>query len=295
VGSRSIEQASGPFFGREQDLQWLTSQLDELGPRGAIAVVGTTGLGKTRLLLEFARRLRQRAEPLRMCVTACPGRGQMSPYSAILALLARVSEIREGDIAPRETKRGSALADVDPADLARVQALLSQAIVPAPGLDQELRDLLSRIVQARTRRAPHLIALDGAHHADLTSRILLHDVQQMFGDRAMLILLTRDDLVLHQLGLSTERQRLLQPLDDSTMARLITARLGVSELPNELLDHFMRLAKGNPFALEEQLREALAKGQVTLGRNKVKGFDLNIQVELPRSLRLMAEPQYTSS
>lgn len=291
VGSRSIEQASGPFFGREQDLDWLATRLGELGPRGALAVVGATGLGKTRLLLEFAHQLRQRGERLKMCVTACPGRGQMSPYSAILALLARVSEIREGDVAPRAPKRGSALTDVAPEDLARVQALLAESVVPAPGLDQELRDLLSRIVQARTRRAPHLIVLDGAHHADLTSRILLHDVQQLFGDRAMLVLLTRDDLVLHQLGLSSEQHRLLQPLDEATMERLIAARLGVSEVPSDLLDHFARSAAGNPFVLEEQLREALAQGQVTLGRNKIKSYDLSVRVELPRSLRLLASPQ----
>ncbi|HEX2878582.1 MAG TPA: AAA family ATPase [Polyangiaceae bacterium] len=291
MGSRSVEQASGPFFGRESDLDWLAGQVDELGPRGAIAVVGASGLGKTRLLLEFARRLRERSEAMKVCVAACPGRGQMSPYSAILALLARVCEIREGDIAPRELKRGSLLTEVASEDLARVQALLAESIVPTPGLDQELRDLLSRIVQARTRRTPHLIVLDGAHHADLTSRILLHDTQQVFGDRAMFVLLTRDDLVLHQLGLSSERQRLLQPLDDATVARLITARLGVSEAPDDLLAHFTRSAAGNPFVLEEQLREALVQGQITLGRNKVKSYDLNLRIEPPRSLRLLASPQ----
>jgi serine/threonine protein kinase len=290
MGSRSVEQASGPFFGRESDLDWLTGQLDELGPRGAIAVVGASGLGKTRLLLEFARHLRERSEAMKVCVAACPGRGQMSPYSAILALLARVCEIREGDIAPRQLKRSSLLTDVASEDLARVQALLAESIVPTPGLDQELRDLLSRLVQARTRRAPHLIVLDGAHHADLTSRILLHDTQQVFGDRAMFVLLTRDDLVLHQLGLSSERQRLLQPLDDATVARLITARLGVSEAPDDLLAHFTRSAAGNPFVLEEQLREALVQGQITLGRNKVKSYDLSLRIEPPRSLRLLAEP-----
>jgi hypothetical protein len=291
MGSRSVEQASGPFFGREPDLEWLDGQLSELGPSGAIAVVGTSGLGKTRLLLEFAQRLRKRSETMKMCVAACPGRGQMSPYSAILALLARICEIREGDIAPRELKRGSLLTEVAGEDLARVQALLAESIVPTPGLDQELRDLLSRIVQARARRAPHLIVLDGAHHADLISRILLHDIQQVFGDRAMFVLLTRDDLVLHQLGLSSERQRLLQPLDDATVARLITTRLGVSEAPDDLLAHFTQTAAGNPFVLEEQLREALAQGQITLGRNKIRSYDLTLHIEPARSLRLLAEPQ----
>jgi serine/threonine protein kinase len=290
MGSRSVEQASGPFFGREADVDWLAGQLSELGTRGAIAVVGASGLGKTRLLIEFARRLRAQGETTKVCIAACPVRGQMSPYSAILALLARVCEIREGDTAPRQIKRGSLLTDVAAEDLARVQALLAESIVPTPGLDQELRDLLARIVQARTRRKPHLIVLDGAHHADLTSRILLHDIQQVFGDRAMLVLLTRDDLILHQLGLSSERQRLLQPLDDATMARLITTRLGVNEAPDDLLAHFTRTAQGNPFVLEELLREALAQNQITLGRNKIRSYDLSLLVEAPRSLRLLTEP-----
>jgi serine/threonine protein kinase len=291
VGSRSIEQASGPFFGREQELQWLAAQLDERGPRGALAVVGATGLGKTRLLLEFAKQLRERTEPLKVCVASCPGRGQISPYSAILALLARVSEIREGDTEPRSPKSGSVLADVAETDLARVQSLLAESVAATPSLDQELRDLLSRIVMARTRRAPHLIVLDGAHQADLISRILLHDIEQAFGERAMLVLLSRDDLVLQQLGLNADRQCLLPPLEATTMARLIEARLGVTEVPAELLEHFTRSAAGNPFVLEELLREALAQGQVTLGRNKVKSYDLAARIELPRSLRLLAEPQ----
>jgi predicted ATPase len=172
-----------------------------------------------------------------------------------------------------------------------VQALLSESIAPGPSLDQELRDLLSRIVRARTARAPHLIVLDGAHQADLISRILLHDIEQAFGERAMLVLLTRDDIVLQQLGLSADEQRLLAPLDDATMAQLIAARLGVSEVPSDLLEHFTRSAGGNPFVVEELLREALAQGQVTLGRNVIKSYDLNAQIEQPRSLRILAEPQ----
>jgi hypothetical protein len=198
VGSRRVDHASGPFFGRHDALYWLsefTTQLCTPGasPPAAIAVIGDAGIGKTRLLLQLNDLLREANSTVRLCIAACPVRGRTLAYSAVLTLLARLCDIREGDVAPRAQQSHPALVHVDAEDLARATELLSAPPAPTDELDVELGALLTRVVVARATRCPQVLVVDAAHQMDDASRrILARAVASDLGKNALLVLLSRE-------------------------------------------------------------------------------------------------------
>lgn len=291
VGSRSLEQASGPFVGRDCELEWLLQRLQRMDSATGLpplAVIGTAGLGKTRLLLALGQRARERVPGLKLCIASTPVRGEQVPYSGVLALLSRLCEIRDGDSMPQPVRHGHALTHVALNDVQRVQEVLAQAPPPGEQSDDELRDLLLRIVHARVNKGPHLLVLDGAHCLDPhSSRVLGAQFSAQLGRGVCFVVVTRHEPPATTLGIAEPDRLLLAPLEPSAVHEIIAARLNVEQAPEALLAHFAERAQGNPFVLEELLREALAQGQITLGRSQIRAFDASFPLELPRSLRIL--------
>jgi hypothetical protein len=78
----------GPFVGRQEEMRFLASQLELTRRNGRLAlVVGEAGIGKSRLLQEFAARGRRRAEFL-------VGRGSPLSTSIPFSILVEALESR---------------------------------------------------------------------------------------------------------------------------------------------------------------------------------------------------------
>lgn len=295
VGSRSLEQASGPFLGRQNELNWLLQRLQHMDTATQLpplAVSGAVGLGKTRLLLELGQPARERVPGIKLCVASAPVRGEQVPYSGVAALLSRLCEIRDGDSMPQPVRHGHALTHVALNDVQHVQEVLAGAPSPGEQSDTELRDLLLRIVHARINKGPHLLVLDGAHCLDShSSRVLGPQFSERLGPGVCFVVLSRNEATAGALGIAAPDRLVLEPLDPGTMREIIATRLNVAEAPEELAAHFAGRAQGNPFVLEELLREALAQGQITLGRSQIRTFDANLPLQLPRSLRILQQNQ----
>ncbi len=92
-----LEYASSPFFGREEPLARLMAAVVATEREGTARVTwltGQAGVGKTRLAVEAARRVRERWPSRPIVATRAPT-GATTPYAALWALVAELAGLAE--------------------------------------------------------------------------------------------------------------------------------------------------------------------------------------------------------
>src|SRR5262249_17159573 len=172
------ERGLTPFVGREHELTLLQEGWAEAraGRGRVILLIGEAGIGKSRLLLEFQRRLAD--EPVTWLTGRCISYGKEMAYLPIIDLLKHNFHIEEGDddatISAKIERGMEALgAALQPA-IPHVKYLLS---VP-PGDDSVLR------LEAQQRRlklfeALRAMMLHGGQHRPLVPALAdLHSLHQ---------------------------------------------------------------------------------------------------------------------
>jgi DNA-binding SARP family transcriptional activator len=265
-----------PFVGRERVIRHMFGQLMQRDGEqpGMIVVSGETGVGKTRLLDEFAIQASARG-----AVTLCVGRGAHADQFACGAFAVALEEYA----ANRSEAERAEIARAYPG-LARFVPSLGAGIpLPAPATD--LRDyylgLFPSIVQflmdlARTK--PVLLVLGDLHEADAVGldliRYLAHlavgtpllmagalrdpDIEADAGLRQMIEAMTRERLWLridlHCLSRQATDQLVHAmlpgaPVSDDTSAQIYAQSRGNPLFVRELVDGIN--AHGSPVAAEE--------------------------------------------
>lgn len=225
-----------PVFGRDGELSVLASfwqgAVDELEPSLAI-VSGPPGIGKTRLSLEFRRRLHDSGETL----TVLEGRAEPSrtdiPYGLLEQLLSQ---------APRLVG----------------QSPPGQALKGASACPDRLPEIFLSWLRAETEQAPVLLILDDLQWADSLSIGTLGRALRQLAPAPLLVLaLGRPNETRSLVGLWPEaqsRQLVLKGLSAKACERLINQRLG-RKLKAAALTGLIELSGGNPLFLEELIEE----------------------------------------
>jgi DNA-binding SARP family transcriptional activator len=249
-----------PFVGREQVIKRMCDQLalcDGTQP-GMIVVSGEAGVGKTRLLEEFASRAREQG-----AVTLCGGRGAHASQFACGPFAVALEDY----VASRPEAQRAELARTYPA-LARFVPSLgpwSPFLTAAPNLGDYHLDLIPFIVQFLTdlaRTKPVLLVLGDLQDADNIGldliRYLAHlavrmpllmvgalrdpDIEVGAGLRRMIEAMTRE-----RLWLRIELHCLSQRATD----QLVRAMLPGAQLSESALAEIYALSRGNPLFVRE--------------------------------------------
>jgi hypothetical protein len=262
-----------PFVGRDRVLQHLCGQLARgaQSRAGMVLLTGEAGIGKTRLLEEFAAQAgRQGAAVL------WSGRGAHAKQFACGLFAVAL----EGYAASRSAAERHELAGRYPA-LARFIPSLGMGGEPvsAPG-DYHL-DLIPAMVRLLTdlgHRQPVLLVLNDLHDADPCSLDLIRYLAHLAVQRPWLMVgAVREEEVdagseLGRLIEATTRERLCLRIDLCCLSRrdcdqLVRALLPGVRADDELLARIYQRSRGNPLFVGElvrQLRErdnpALAAG-----------------------------------
>jgi predicted ATPase len=264
---------SRAFIGRAEELRRFAATLDRVEQEQPqlVLLAGDAGMGKTRLLVEFAGRAQQRGS--RVLVGGCVELGDIG-----LAYLPVVDALRGLVEDPAEAELVAEVAATVPGlgwllpEVAR--SGLTGALAGA-GLEQlQVFDAVRALLVRRSQRSPVVVVLEDLHWADRASRDLISFLARSLRlGRVMLLASYRSDELhrRHPLRpLLAELVRLpgierieLAPFSRTELAEQLEAIAGVP-LAADQLERIYARSEGNPFYAEELLTAGAGEADVGL-------------------------------
>jgi class 3 adenylate cyclase len=255
---------------RDDQLAILEEALLEArrGEGGFVVLSGEAGIGKTRLARELAREARSlgcsvlagRCSEADLSLPYLPFVEAIGNYldaTDLERIAARLgpSAVELGQLFPK-LSRGEAGAQ--PADAGQAKLRLFEAILSLLAIAAEDRALL--------------LVVEDIHWADASTRELLDHLARRLAGLAAVVLVTyrADELHrTHPLLPSLQSWRRsgvaeiveLEPLRPEGVGDMLAAILGVDEVDREFRDLMHTRSEGNPFVLEEMLKEATEGGE----------------------------------
>jgi class 3 adenylate cyclase len=222
-----------PMVGRENELLRLRAVFDQAAHDRScqlFTVLGTAGVGKSRLAAEFLAGLDARVVRGR-----CLSYGEGITYWPVVEILKELGSLPEGHAA-RPLR--SLLGDGD-----------------ALGSAEEIAWGFRKALEQEAQAQPLVCVLDDLHWAEETLFDLVEHVADLSRDAPILLLcMARPELLERRPswggGKWNATTVLLEPLDAGETEQLL-AELG--EVPPELRERIVLVAEGNPLFLEEML------------------------------------------
>jgi DNA-binding CsgD family transcriptional regulator/tetratricopeptide (TPR) repeat protein len=262
---------SQAFIGRADELQRLVATLEraEQGRPRLVLLAGEAGVGKTRLLLEFADQARRGG--VRVLVGGCVELGDIG-----LAYLPVVDALRGLADDPAEAELLAEVAMTAPG----LGRLLPGVARPGPvgvygdGLDQlQVFDAVRAVLMRRSERSPLVVVLEDLHWADRATRDLVGFLARtLWSGRVTLVASYRSDelhrrhplrpLLAELVRLPRVERLELAPFSRAELAAHLAAISG-TPLPADQVERIHVRSEGNPF-YAEQLLAAGGDAQVQL-------------------------------
>lgn len=257
------------FVGRKRELEEIGGAIDDaLDGRGALfLLVGSAGIGKTRLADELCRYAQSRG--VQSFWGRCWETGGAPAYWPWIQILREVTHHRPGEELRAAAGAGAAAIG----QLVPELGVNGPSPPPEPEPSQarfRLFDAVTGVLKAAARVQPLMLVLDDLHTADPSSLALLHFVaRNLHGLRALVIGTYRDeearlDDALGQLLGEIAREGTylpLAPLTRQEIAAVVAAFSGAST-DERLLESLERATEGNPLFLDELLRLLLQRGEL---------------------------------
>ena len=255
------------FVGRVEEISLLERAAQDTGPSGQIvALVGTAGIGKSRMAHEFVSALRQKdwqvleadGNPLE----------QAAPYSLLKKLLQ--SALRVGNIAPADQPE---FADGQPPANSDLWPAALCSVLDQPVLDPRWSDLepllrrrvitdavcntIDRVVSTR----PTVLLLEDLHWIDSQSEAAIEALMALAANRPLLVLLTwRTEDTPEWLARLDVRRIWLRSLDISAANALLGDLLGTAPELEALRARILHHTGQVPLFIEEVSRQLINGG-----------------------------------
>jgi DNA-binding CsgD family transcriptional regulator/tetratricopeptide (TPR) repeat protein len=264
---------SRAFIGRAEELGRLGATLDraEQEQPQLVLVAGDAGMGKTRLLVEFADRAQQRGS--RVLVGGCVELGDIGlAYLPVVdALRGLVEDPEEADLVAEVAATMPGLGRLLP-EVARSGPT---GAVAGEGLEQlQVFDGVRALLLRRSQRSPVVVVLEDLHWADQASRDLIGFLARTLrSGRVVLVASYRSDELhrrhplrplLGELVRLPGVERLeLAPFSRIELAEHLEAVAGVLLVADQVERIFER-SEGNPFYAEQLLAAGTGEADVGL-------------------------------
>jgi len=266
------------FVGRVEERRALDAALGRAMRFDApqfVTVVGENGLGKTKLVQEWAKQVEGRGEfRVFLARGKSPTDGQAEPFTMLAALLReRLGITAEMDgLTAQAAFRAELQSVFGDRRVSEVAGLLGQFLgfdIPESPLAQSLalrperqldmaRAVLGRFLEEDARKHPLALVVDDVHLADDASLDVLQCLSAELGEAAIVVVVTaRPELFVRRpewMKQEGSHARVdVKPLGPLEMDVFIKCALGAEELAPGLAERAAIESGGNPFLLEQLL------------------------------------------
>lgn len=285
------------YIGRTREMAVLEDQLRHLNSVRVVDVVGDPGIGKSRLLYEFA--LRHGSNGVLALRGNCSADGQETPFLPFIDVLRNWFSLSSGE--PETAifaKLEENLRYLNCWSLQNLALLLNLFGLKVPTnalaeLDGTLigartRDLLMRLIEEQSRRSTLVLLLEDLHWIDSASEDLLLRIVDREPTSPLVILDTRrPEYAPAWAGRPGVIELRMKPLSSSETLGIAQFRFGVDDLPEPLAQLIVEKAEGNALFVEEIASFLIERGTVRVTPLGL-GYDSNkIATVLPASVQLL--------
>ena len=284
---RTRARTETPLVGRDDELSLMESLYGRVTREGRphlVTLVGQAGVGKSRLLIEFRRRVEELSEHAPAFREGrCLPYGSGVVYWALSEVIRADAGVFDEDTAEQAWEKVKDYAcellledEEEREAIERRAALVARLLgieVPEDvasleGEDpQKLREAFFSAVratmEARARQQPLVLAFEDIHWADQGMLDLIEYLAQWVRGPLLLLCLARDELLEHRSSWGGGRRGatsiFLDPLSPDETRTLVTALLPQGADAEKAANAVATRAGGNPFFAEEMAR-LLAEG-----------------------------------
>ncbi|MDP8905257.1 MAG: AAA family ATPase [Chloroflexota bacterium] len=305
--ARGLPQMRARLVGRSRELGLLVDTFDRaVGDQRLqlFTIVGSAGVGKSRLVGEFLARVGSRARIVRgRCLPYGTGITYWPLLEFVQSDLGVTLQQSRGEVRTRLEERAAELiADQDfrAAVVARLAVLLglAQAADALPDVDAErlvaeLGWAVSEYVEAAAARQPLIAVVDDLQWAEPpVIEIIVRLLESVADAPAVLVCIGRPELLdrypTFGAGQPNATTIVLEPLNDEETRTLIGRLLDIDDMPDELRSAIVRRAAGNPLFCEEFVRMLIDEGRLVREGERWRGADsASFDVRVPESIQAL--------
>jgi class 3 adenylate cyclase len=281
-----------PMVGRERELRGLHQSFDDaVSDRSCrlFTILGSAGVGKSRLVAEFLAGLAGQA---RMLEGRCLPYGEGITYWPVREIVHAAAGIDEGDdaAAARSKVAGLLASDRERTEIercvARAVGLSDEAVAP-----EELTWGIRRFLEVLAEQQPLVIVFDDIQWAEPTFLDLIEHIADWARDAPLLLVCpARPELLDVRPGWGGGKMNvtsfLLEPLPAEASQRLIEG-LGAGGLPPKLQDRIAAAAEGNPLFIEEMVNMLRVDGVLDSAGNAAIASAEVEDVRVPPTIRAL--------
>jgi class 3 adenylate cyclase/tetratricopeptide (TPR) repeat protein len=284
------------FIGRTAEIERLNAALEQVraGTGQIVAVVGEPGIGKSRVVWEFAHSSRTGN-----CLIL---EGGSASYDRAVSFLPIVEILKcYFHIEPRDDKRAvrekviGKVLSLDRVLEPSLPAFLALLDVPIDGdrwvqLEPTERrestiEAVRRLLLLESRIQPLLLVVEDLHWIDSDSQVVLDTLADSLPrERLMLLFSHRHEYQHEWVGTAAYTRIDLEPLGRANAEGLLSALLGADPELDELKRVLIARTEGNPFFLEESVRTLVETNVLAGERGRYRLIEPVYAISVPATV-----------
>ena len=281
--------------GRRSEMAALGAIVDRMigGRGGVVGVVGSPGIGKSRVAREAAALAAGLGAEVFWAF--CESHAGDIPFHVVRHLLRAACGIRELDGRAARVRVRAQFPGSDEQDLLLLDDLLgiadpdvSLAVIDPDARRRRLTAMINAASLVRTE--PVVYIIEDAQWIDVVSESMLADFLTVIPQTPSIVLITyRPEYNGALAGVIGAQAIALAPLSDSDVAALIAEMLGSDPSVGNVAAAVAERAAGNPFFAEEMVRELVQRGVLAGGRGNYLCHTNAADVAVPATVQAAIE------